>query len=442
MIFLNAYDTANELIRLISKYGYEAYLVGGCVRDYIMGRECDDIDIACSAKPNQLEEILDRLNIKYIETGIKHGTVTVHYKESCFEVTTFRTDGEYADNRHPEKVSFVSSIDGDLARRDFTVNAIAFNEDKGFVDLYGGRKDIESKTIRAVGDADKRFKEDALRIMRAIRFQSVLGFDIEEDTKKAIFDNRDLLKNVSSERIFVELKKLLSGKNVFKALVEYKEVIAVILPEITRTFDCPQNTRWHIYDVWTHTCKAVEMVKNVPELRFIMLLHDIGKPFARTTDCKGVDHFKGHQAISGEMAEPILKRLKVSNDFYNRVMTIIPIHDIHISSDRRKIKKLLSMLGKDAFQDLIDVKRADKLAQNPEMTGAELESLNEREAVFNAIIAGGEAYSVSQLDINGKDISSLGFKGKEIGEALNKLLDAVIDEKVENKKEKLIEYIK
>lgn len=442
MIFLNAYNTANELIRLISKYGYEAYLVGGCVRDYIMGRECDDIDIACSAKPNQLEEILDRLNIKYIETGIKHGTVTVHYKESCFEVTTFRTDGEYTDNRHPEKVSFVSSIEGDLARRDFTVNAIAFNEDKGFVDLYGGRKDIESKTIRAVGDADKRFKEDALRIMRAIRFQSVLGFDIEEDTKKAIFDNRDLLKNVSSERIFVELKKLLSGKNVFKALVEYKEVIAVILPEITRTFDCPQNTRWHIYDVWTHTCKAVEMVKNEPELRFVMLLHDIGKPFARTTDCKGVDHFKGHQAISGEMAEPILKRLKVSNDFYNRVMTIIPIHDIHISSDRRKIKKLLSMLGKDAFQDLIDVKRADKLAQNPEMTGAELESLNKREAVFNAIIAGGEAYSVSQLDINGKDISSLGFKGKEIGEALNKLLDAVIDEKVENKKEKLIEYIK
>lgn len=442
MIFLNAYDTANELIRLISKYGYEAYLVGGCVRDYIMGRECDDIDIACSAKPNQLEEILDRLNIKYIETGIKHGTVTVHYKESCFEVTTFRTDGEYTDNRHPEKVSFVSSIDGDLARRDFTVNAIAFNEDKGFVDLYGGRKDIESKTIRAVGDADKRFKEDALRIMRAIRFQSVLGFDIEEDTKKAIFDNMDLLKNVSSERIFVELKKLLSGKNVFKALVEYKEVIAVILPEITRTFDCPQNTRWHIYDVWTHTCKAVEMVKNEPELRFVMLLHDIGKPFARTTDCKGVDHFKGHQAISGEMAEPILKRLKVSNDFYNRVMTIIPIHDIHISSDKRKIKKLLSMLGKDAFQDLIDVKRADKLAQNPEMTGDELESLNKREAVFNAIIAGGEAYSVSQLDINGKDISSLGFKGKEIGEALNKLLDAVIDEKVENKKEKLIEYIK
>ncbi len=439
---MNAYNTANELIRLISKYGYEAYLVGGCVRDYIMGRECDDIDIACSAKPNQLEEILDRLNIKYIETGIKHGTVTVHYKESCFEVTTFRTDGEYTDNRHPEKVSFVSSIEGDLARRDFTVNAIAFNEDKGFVDLYGGRKDIESKTIRAVGDADKRFKEDALRIMRAIRFQSVLGFDIEEDTKKAIFDNRDLLKNVSSERIFVELKKLLSGKNVFKALVEYKEVIAVILPEITRTFDCPQNTRWHIYDVWTHTCKAVEMVKNEPELRFVMLLHDIGKPFARTTDCKGVDHFKGHQAISGEMAEPILKRLKVSNDFYNRVMTIIPIHDIHISSDRRKIKKLLSMLGKDAFQDLIDVKRADKLAQNPEMTGAELESLNKREAVFNAIIAGGEAYSVSQLDINGKDISSLGFKGKEIGEALNKLLDAVIDEKVENKKEKLIEYIK
>ena len=439
---MNAYDTANELIRLISKYGYEAYLVGGCVRDYIMGRECDDIDIACSAKPNQLEEILDRLNIKYIETGIKHGTVTVHYKESCFEVTTFRTDGEYTDNRHPEKVSFVSSIDGDLARRDFTVNAIAFNEDKGFVDLYGGRKDIESKTIRAVGDADKRFKEDALRIMRAIRFQSVLGFDIEEDTKKAIFDNMDLLKNVSSERIFVELKKLLSGKNVFKALVEYKEVIAVILPEITRTFDCPQNTRWHIYDVWTHTCKAVEMVKNEPELRFVMLLHDIGKPFARTTDCKGVDHFKGHQAISGEMAEPILKRLKVSNDFYNRVMTIIPIHDIHISSDKRKIKKLLSMLGKDAFQDLIDVKRADKLAQNPEMTGDELESLNKREAVFNAIIAGGEAYSVSQLDINGKDISSLGFKGKEIGEALNKLLDAVIDEKVENKKEKLIEYIK
>ncbi|MGN1202974.1 MAG: CCA tRNA nucleotidyltransferase, partial [Eubacterium sp.] len=388
------------------------------------------------------EKILNNSNIRFIETGLKHGTVTAVLGLNTFEVTTYRTDGDYKDSRHPENVEFVTDIKEDLSRRDFTINAMAYNENVGIVDLFGGQADLDKKIIRAVGDPDKRFKEDALRIMRAIRFSSVLSFDIEPETKKAIFDNKELLKNVSVERVFTELSKLLMGDNVFDVLIEYKEIIAVVIPELEPIFNIPQKTRWHIYDVWEHTCKAVECAPKDLALRLTMLLHDIGKAYTKTTDEKGTDHFKGHQRISAEYAQTALKRLKVSNELYDRVMFLVPIHDMHIGRDRKKIKKWLSKAGESSLRDLIEVKRADKLAQNPEMTSQELLNLDITQRELDAIIAQGEPFTVKDLAVNGNDIMTLGLQGKQVGTALNILLEKVIDNELQNEREFLISYIK
>ncbi|MDE6469984.1 MAG: HD domain-containing protein, partial [Eubacterium sp.] len=369
-------------------------------------------------------------------------TVTALVDGAAFEVTTYRTDGDYKDSRHPENVEFVTDIKEDLSRRDFTINTIAYSENAGFVDLFGGRDDIKHKIIRAVGDADKRFKEDALRIMRAIRFASVLSFDIEPDTKKAIFDNKELLKNVSAERIFTELSKLLMGDSVFNILVEYRDIIAVVIPELEPIFNVAQNTKWHIYDVWQHTCKAVEQSPKDLALRLTMLFHDIGKAFAKTTDENGADHFKGHQKISAEYTENALKRLKVSNEIYDRVMYLVPIHDMHIGTDKKKIKKWLTKAGEDRLRDLIEVKRADKLAQNPQMTAEELKNLDVTQSTLDEIIEEGEPFAVKDLAVNGNDIMSFGLKGKQVGTVLNILLDKVIENDLPNDKESLIRYVR
>lgn len=432
---------AKKIITALESAGYEAFAVGGCVRDYLMQRPCDDIDITTSATPMQTEQVFTDNGIRFIETGLKHGTVSALVDGVTFEVTTYRTDGDYKDSRHPEKVEFVTDIKEDLSRRDFTINAIAYNENAGFVDLFGGRADISNKVIRAVGDADKRFKEDALRIMRAIRFASVLSFDIEPETKKALFDNKELLKNVSAERIFTELSKLLMGDCVFDILVEYREIIAVVIPELEPIFNVAQNTKWHIYDVWQHTCKAVEQAPKDLALRLTMLFHDIGKAYAKTTDENGTDHFKGHQRISADYTETALKRLKVSNEIYDRVMYLVPIHDMHIGTDKKKIKKWLTKSGEGRLRDLIAVKRADKLAQNPKMTAEELNNLDLTQSVLDEIIEEGEPFAIKDLAVNGNDIMSFGFKGKQVGTVLNLLLDKVIENELPNDKEILIGYI-
>lgn len=432
---------AKKIITLLENAGYEAFAVGGCVRDYIMQRPCDDIDITTSAAPIQTEKVLADNNIAFIETGIKHGTVTALVDGAAFEVTTYRTDGAYKDSRHPENVEFVTDIREDLSRRDFTINAIAYNDNAGFVDLFSGRADIDNKLIRAVGDADKRFKEDALRIMRAIRFAAVLGFDIEAETKKALFDNKELLKKVSAERIFTELSKLLLGDNVFNVLMEYRAVLAAVIPELEPIFNVAQNTKWHIYDVWQHTCKAVEQSPKDLSLRLTMLFHDIGKAYARTTDENGTDHFKGHQKISADYTETALKRLKVSNELYDRVMYLVPIHDMHIGTDKKKIKKWLSKAGESRLRDLIEVKRADKLAQNPEMTAQELRNLDITKKILDEIIAEGEPFTVKDLAVNGNDLIASGLKGRQIGTALNLLLDRVIENELPNHKDCLIQYL-
>lgn len=434
--------SAERLMNLISSAGYEAYAVGGCVRDFLMKRRCDDIDITTSAKPNELETILSDNNIKFIETGIKHGTVTAVMEDgSVFEVTTFRTEGTYSDSRHPESVSFVRDINADLARRDFTINAIAYNDTKGFADPFDGQKDIQSKLIRAVGNADVRFKEDALRIMRGIRFASTLGFDIEEETKKALFDNKELLKNISAERIYTELSKLLMGDNVYNVLVEYKEIIAVVVPELEPIFNVEQNTKWHIYDVWHHTAKSVEQAPKDLAIRYTMLLHDIGKAYSKTTDENGTDHFKGHQKISGEYAAAALKRLKVPNEIFDRAMAVVPIHDMHIGIEEKNIKKWLSRLGENTLRDLIAVKRSDKLAQNPEMIGEELARLAITEAKLNEVIVAGEPFEIKDLAVNGNDVMDFGYQGREIGLILNTILEQVIDGELSNERTEIVNFL-
>ncbi len=435
-------NSAEKLIKIIEQSGYSAYAVGGCVRDFLMNRPCDDIDITTSATPGALEKIFDTNGIKYIETGLKHGTVTALINGEPVEVTTFRTEAGYNDNRHPDSVEFVTDIKTDLSRRDFTINAMAYNKNTGIVDLFGGQQDIENKLIRTVGDADKRITEDALRIMRALRFASVLSFDIEENTKKALFKNKDLLKNISAERIYTELSKLLMGENVFNVLVQYREVLAVVIPEIEHIFNITQNTSWHIYDVWTHTAKSVEQSPKDLGIRYTMLFHDIGKAFAKTTDEKGIDHFKGHQKISADYAETALKRLKAPNEIYDRVMFLVPIHDMHIGTERKNVKKWLSKIGESRLRDLIAVKRADKLAQNPEKTGEELNNLAVTEAVLNSIITDGEPFTVKDLAVNGNDIKELGFEGREIGEILSYLLERVVSDELNNDKETLLSAIK
>ncbi len=433
---------AEEIIVMLENSGYEAYAVGGCVRDFLMGRACDDVDITTSATPQQTEAVFSHNDVRFIETGLKHGTITAVTPGGNFEVTTYRTDGDYKDNRHPDAVEFVTDIKSDLSRRDFTVNAMAYSDKRGLVDLFGGQDDLNAKIIRAVGDPDKRFKEDALRIMRALRFSSVLSFEIEPETEKALFDNQELLKNVSSERVFSELSKLLLGDNVFNVLMKYREILAQVIPELRFIFNIPQNTKWHIYDVWEHTCKSVDVAPRDVALRLTMLLHDIGKAFSKTTDENGTDHFKGHQKISAVYAQKALERLKVSNEIYDRVMFLVPIHDMHIGTDRKKIKKWLSKAGESRLRDLIEVKRADKLAQNPIMTCEELSNLDITQSELDRIIEEGEPYSLKDLAVNGYDLIELGYSGAEIGEKLHILLEKVIDSSIKNEKQALLNYLK
>ena len=436
-------ENAEKLINLLSENGYKAYAVGGCVRDYLLGKPEKDIDITTSAKPEAVEEILKSRNIKVVETGLKHGTVTAVINSEPYEITTFRKDGEYKDNRRPESVDFVDDVKEDLSRRDFTINAMAYNHQEGIVDLFGGKADLEHKTIRAVGNADLRFKEDALRIMRALRFSATLCFNIEENTKKAIFENMHLLNHIAYERIFTELKKLLLGDWAMQVLDEYKEVIGVIIPELKPTFNCVQNNPWHIYNVYGHIIHAVDSAPKDEIIRLTMLLHDIGKPSVKTTDEKGIDHFKTHAVAGADIAKKVLKRFKVSNEIFDKVTTLIYYHQGVENVDDIRIKRWLSKIGVDYTRALFKVRVSDLLAHNPKKIGYEVEKLNALQKELEEIVAAGEAFKISDLAVNGNDLIALGFhKGKEIGEKLNEILMLVIDNKLENDKDKIIAYLK
>ena len=431
-------QAALDLIFIFERNGHEAYAVGGFVRDSIIGREAGDVDITTSAMPDDVEKVLKEQGIKYFETGIKHGTVTAVLDRENYEITTFRTDGDYLDNRHPENVQYVKSLKEDLARRDFTVNALAYNDAAGVIDEFGGILDIEHKIIRAVGAPDKRFKEDALRIMRALRFASVLGFEIEENTSKAIFNNKNLLLNIASERIYTELVKLLLGDFCEDILIKYRDVFAVVIPELALCFDFPQNSKWHIYDVYTHIVKSTALVPKSDYMRLAMLFHDIGKPFCKTTDEKGQDHFKGHPAISEEKARAILERLHASNAVKNKVLTLIKYHDLYITPKPSNIKRWLRTLGEEMTLDYIDFKIADLSTHNMELSAPEIDALKRIKEQTRGIIESGEPYKISDLALDGNDLISIGFEGKEIAAELERLIVEVSGNPSLNTKEKLL----
>lgn len=434
-------EAAEYILSLLSQSGFRAYVVGGCVRDYLLGRSGDDIDITTSAHPDEIKSVMLKNDIKIVETGLKHGTVTAVIGKASYEITTFRTDGDYSDNRHPENVAFVNDIEQDLARRDFTINAVAYNHSDGLIDEFGGVDDIENKKIRAVGDPDKRFNEDALRIMRAVRFASVLGFEIEEETKKALFKNKELLKNVSVERIYTELIKLLMGDNVLSVLDEYKEIIGVIIPELIPCFECEQHNPWHVYNVYGHIIHAVEAAPKNEILRLSMLLHDIGKPAVRRRDENGKDHFKMHAAASADIAEKVLKRLKVSNSVYDEVTTIVRHHQDVENVHDINLKRWLSKIGVKYTRDLLAARLADLLAHNPAKTAEEIAVITSLEKEIDVILENNEAFKISDLDVKGEDLIALGFEGAEIGKALSDVLALVVDNKLENSKPEIIKYL-
>ena len=425
--------------RIISEYeknGFEAYVVGGCVRDYLLGKTPYDYDITTSALPEETKRIFS--NSKLIETGIKHGTLTLISEGNPIEITTFRVDGAYSDSRHPVSVEFTRNLREDLARRDFTVNAMAYSDRTGLVDIFGGQDDLKSKLIRCVGNAEKRFDEDALRIMRGLRFGASCGFEIEETTALAMKEKKELLKNISGERIAVELNKLIVSdcKNILR---EFAEVFAVVIPEISACVGFEQHSKYHDKTVWEHIVSSVGAVEKTLTLRLSMLFHDLGKPDCYTNE-NGTGHFKGHGAVSKTIARQTLRRLHYDNETSERVIFLVERHDMLLSEDRRLIRRWLSRFGENAFSELIKVHIADDSAKAPEYRDR-IGLYKRVERIVQEIIEQGDCLSLKTLQINGNDLSSLGYKGREIGEALRMLLDAVIAEKCPNNRENLLKYL-
>lgn len=424
---------------MLTGSGFEAFIVGGCVRDSLLGKAPKDYDITTSALPSEVEEVFK--NYRIIETGIKHGTVTVLIDGTPLEITTYRIDSDYTDNRHPNSVDFTKSLYEDTARRDFTMNAIAYNDKSGLVDYYGGENDILKGIIRCVGNADRRFKEDALRILRAIRFSSVLGFNIEDSTKQAIFRNKELLTKISQERIASELVKLLCGKNVRKVLVEYIDVLGVVIPELLPMKDFDQHNYHHIYDVLTHTAVSVENIEPQSVLRLAALFHDIGKPHCFTL-VDGTGHFYGHASISAEIADRILERLKFDNATRKTVGKLIRLHDVQIECRENVVKRSLNKNSPEIFFMLLKLKKADTLALNPKYCDR-LELFDELESLAYEILEKNACFSLKDLSVNGSDIMSLGVSpGKKIGIILNLLLEDVINGKIPNERDCLLDKAK
>ena len=415
--------------------GHEAYVIGGCVRDHLMGLQPHDFDITTSALPEETMAVFEGWRV--IETGLKHGTVTVMSENEPVEITTFRVDGEYADGRHPDSVSFTRSLREDCARRDFTMNGIAFAPDVGFCDHFGGMEDIKQGIIRCIGSPDKRFGEDALRILRALRFAAVLGFDIEEQTADSLVRNRALLEKVSAERIFEELKKLLCGKYAENVLRVFPEVFAQIIPELAPGIGYEQGSRFHDSDLYTHTARAVGAAENTLTVRLAMLLHDIGKLHCRTQDESGECHYYGHGAISARLAEDILRRLKCDNDTRERVCRIIKYHDMPIDGSPRTMRRMLSKHGLDGVHEIIAAHIADDYGKRPECQDR-IEGYRAALATAEEIFAEQPCLSVRELAIKGGDIAHLVPPSPKMGEILSQLLSEVVDGVLSNERAALL----
>ena len=425
---------AAQVLERLEAAGYEGYLVGGCVRDLLLGRIPADWDMTTSARP---EDVLALFEGFALPTGLQHGTVTVRLDGASFEVTTYRVDGTYGDHRHPDSVSFTGDLSEDLRRRDFTVNAMAMDRRGHVVDPLGGQADLRRGVIRAVGDPTRRFSEDALRILRAVRFSAALGFPVEAETDRAVHAMAGQLRAVAAERIRTELLKLICGADAARVLLAYPDVIGVFLPEILPAVGCDQKNYHHCYDVWEHTARALGAVKAESVLRMTMLLHDLGKPGCMTLDEAGVGHFKGHAAASCALAAIALRRLRFDNASAERILTLVKWHDVTIEPTRRAVRRLMNKLGAEAAAQLLQVKRADNLAQAPAYRGRQQE-IDVLEGLLQELIAEDACFSLKQLAVNGRDLLALGCAGREVGQALDFLLREVLEERLPNEKAALL----
>ena len=449
---------AAYILQQLNKHGYEAYIVGGCVRDSLLGKQPNDWDITTSAKPEEVKAIFHRT----IDTGIQHGTVTVlvdrevlddgsgslaSHTDYAFEVTTYRVDGVYTDHRRPESVCFTASLEEDLKRRDFTINAMAYNPEQGVIDIFGGQEDLEKGIIRCVGEASERFDEDALRILRAVRFAAQLDFVIEDQTREAMRDQAKFLKDISVERICTELTKMIVSKHPERLEEAYElGLTQMFLPEFDVMMQTPQNNQYHLYDVGHHTLKVMEAVPATTVLRYAALLHDVGKPKCKTTDETGVDHFYGHQELSAKMARTILRRLKLDNDTIDQVCRLVKNHDYGLSGDgpgMKSFRRFVAQLGAEHFADFLEIRKGDMAGQSAYHLEQRRQVIAHMEAMYAEIIEQKQCLKLSELEISGKDLIAIGVKpGPDMGRILKALLDRVLEEPELNTREQLLAIVK
>lgn len=438
-------ENISRALDMLESAGHEAWVVGGCVRDSLMGIIPHDYDITTSALPAETEQVF--AGYRLIETGLKHGTVTVLADGSPIEITTYRVDGEYRDSRRPERVTFTRNIRDDVSRRDFTMNGIAYNPKQGYFDEFGGAEDIKAGVIRCIGKPEKRFREDALRILRGLRFSASLGFEIEENTARAMHDTRELLNKISAERVFSELCGLLTGRNshlnIFRVLTEFRDIAAVIIPEFRECTGFVQHSRFHCFDVYEHCVMSAQKAAEISAgsecrlpLTLAMLLHDIGKPQRFTLGEDGEGHFYGHAAVSADIAEDILRRLKCSNALRERVCTIVRYHDVHLSDTDKSVRRLLRKYGLETVRDICLAHICDDSAKTPECAG--------RCGEWRAVLSRAETLApyccltLKDLAVDGKALSGLMEPSPEMGKALKFLLDEVINGNFPNEREFLL----
>lgn len=436
-----------ELINILHSNGYEAFLCGGAVRDSILGRPIHDYDITTSATPDEMMEVFKDKRI--IETGLQHGTITIVIDGEGYECTTYRIDGNYSDSRRPDKVTFTKSLKEDLKRRDFTINAMAYNDEVGLVDPFNGMEDIKYHKIQCVGKPEDRFDEDALRILRAIRFASQLSFVLEPNTDYVLHKMYQNLENISVERINSEFCKIAASSDFCVQMVLYNDVLSLFIPEIKDMFGFQQNNPYHMYDIWNHTVHAVQAYECdcEPDLNprdlitsLAVFFHDIGKPHCYQDGEDGIRHFKGHGRVSADMTDEIMKRLRFDNDTREKVVELVYYHDATFEVGKKYVKRWLNKIGEEQFRRLLNVRRADIKAQADMNQETRLQKIDNIGYVLEEVLQDDECFSLKNLAVNGKDLITIGYKpGKEIGEILNNLLDLVISGEYINEKEKLLE---
>ncbi len=433
---INIPHAAAKVLSRLHELGYEACVVGGCVRDSLLGVEPEDWDITTSATPQQVKDAFART----IDTGERHGTVTVRMNQESLEVTTYRIDGGYADHRHPDQVQFTSNLEEDLKRRDFTINAMAYNEKDGLIDLFHGVEDLQRGVIRCVGDARARFTEDALRIFRAVRFCARLGFELDPETRKAACDMAPSLKYVSAERIRMELEKLLVSDHPEMIRLAWEcGITKVILPEFDAQMEAVQNNAHHRITVGEHTIRTMCACDPDRILRLTMLLHDSGKPVCQTIDDKGVYHYHGHAAPGAVIAKDVCERLKYDKATERVVVHLIKNHSLFPELSEEGVRRAIVLLGEDLFPIFLKVKRADISGQSIEVQAKKFRYMDDLEAIYRRILERGDCLSLKTLAVSGNDLIAAGIeKGKKIGEILNILLDEVLTDPSKNEKEELL----